>query len=100
MSNQNISWGYGCLQHSPHSKRTNPINRDKDRTSLAVGLDHSLICSNIKCRENHTERSLVWTGDDTNLGLPEQGLPKRTEETGVFYVSTNMSPLNKMRNKQ
>ena len=43
--------GQQTEQNSPHNKWINPINRNKGRMSLVVILDHSLIGSNIKCRE-------------------------------------------------
>ena len=86
-------------QYTPHNKWNNPIDRNKGRMGLEVVLDHSLIGLNIKCIENQAECGLVWTLDEINFGIHKQSLPNRISETREFYIGTNVSPFNRMRDK-
>ena len=99
MSRKQVMLGLQTGQYSSHNKWNNPIDRNKGRMGLEVVLDHSLIGLNIKCIENQAECGLVWTFDEAGVGISRQSLPSRIGETREFYIGTNVSPFNRMRDK-
>ena len=75
------------------------IGRDKGKMCWGIMLICILIGLNIKCRKNHAKCGLVRTLNEINFGIYKQNLPNRISETRVFYICTNMYPINRMRDK-